>query len=344
MKHILPIFFLAITLSSIANAQECKVPISVQLGKYSTNTRNNRHDEVGASFMRFLENRGFSTEVANTRIAIQLLTKTSVELCMGEDHRMDVEISFIDAFTGKSFYTTELDRHYCGSFSETNHELAGDFNSSLPELDSLAEAIRLSIIDAFEINARHMAEIGVKYAKQGDHDVALYALVQYPSCCRSYPKIRDVMVVIFRDYMKKNHKVLLDVAKSVWRNEKSDTDARFVVSLLNSVKFTEKEQKKADRLFKKIAKEYPSLDLKATDDYTFVPELKAIAINEARSIGIEFSTDSEDIFPEMDPFIPSSYRPRYYKPYYNNDYDPYYDNDITDEDWFPVVMTDFIYL
>lgn len=343
MKRFITILFLAIALSLIANAQEeCKVPISVQLTHISHNTMKNRYDRRWMYFSRILERNGFTSEVHNTRVAIALVTNLEKEHCGVTNRKISVEIQFIDSYSGSVFYSTELDNSYCGKYHEMEEKLADDLSSPMPELDSLADSIRTCIINAYEVNTKHMAELAHEYAAQGDHDIALFALTQYPPCCKSFPKIKNMMLAIFRDYMKKDHDALLDLAKDVWRYEESDTDARFVVSLLNSVKFTEREQRKADRLFKKIAKEYPTLDLKANVDYVYDPVLKEVAYREARAIGIEYST-SDKIFPETKHTVPSSFSSMRYEYYHNRDY---YDYDYYDyyDDWYPSMMDTYMFM
>jgi len=328
MKHFSAICLFVIVFASLANAQDCKVPISVQLKTVSTNTRNNKKDLLGNSFMDYLERHGFTTEIQNTRVAISLMLIKSEETCSDGNQGMDANISFIDAFTGNSFYSTQLTKYYCGDSIKMRKELANDFANPMPEMDSLAEAIHNCVIDAFEVNTKHMADVAQGYATQGDHDIALYALLQYPTCCQSYPKIRNFMVAIFRDYTQKNHKVLFKVAKSVWKNRETDADARFVVSLLkNDTTLNKWEQMKADRLLRKVAKEYPSINMNVKEDYTIIAELKAIALREARAIGIDYS-NSYDFFPETNNFIPS-YKRSNIRPYYNDNdfwYDLYMDS------------------
>lgn len=324
MKHYLSIFFIAIALSSIANAQECTVPVSVQLENYSRNTTKYGNDRRWVNLNSILERHGLTTEIHNTRVAVNLATITEDEYCSGSKRKMTVEIRFIDAYSGTTFYSTKLDNEYCVRYSEMEDRVADDLENPMPGLDSLVDTIRTCIINAFEVNTKHMAKLAHDYAIQGDHDIALFALVQYPSCCPSYSRIKNVMLAIFRDYMKKDHDALLDVAKSVWKNRKTDVDARFVVSLLNSVQFNGDEQRKADKLLRKVAREYPALDQKSNKDYLFDAELKEIALREARAIGIDYGA-SDNLFPESYHSSFASVTNMRYDYYYNHD-DYYYKN------------------
>lgn len=292
MKRILTSLLILMALPILAQAQDCKVPISV-LSKENQYSIRMKETELSKSFGRFLERQGFTTSVKNTRLAIFINTYVENGEQIPVCHVIDIQNKTV-------FFTEKFDTlEYPGS---NLYRSLDDVERNPEKYRAMAANLRQIIIDLFEVNTHNMTRVGQDYAKDGNFQIALFALVQYPTCCPSYPNIRDCMLSVYREYMKEDHEALLEQAKNVWWKTTSEVEARFVISLLNSVKFDKEDQETADNLLGKVAKAYPSLNIRANEDYTFVPELKEIAVNCARAIGVDFSWSRE--FPETVNFIP----------------------------------------
>jgi len=328
MKQILLVLLLAVALPIAAQKNDCKVPISVQLIDATNGKVKKIYDSNWERVVRYFERKGFTAEVYSTRIGISLVASLDKESCEKNKKKMNVEVMFIDSYADKIFYSAQLDKYYCGSSYSRQKQLMSDLEGSFPQLDSLADTIRTCIVNSFEANTRQVATIAHEHASKDEHEIALFTLVQYPTCCPSYPKMENLIVAIFRDYMIKDNKALIHTANNVLLNKPTEADARFVVSLLNSVQFSEYYKEAVDGIFAKIASKFPEIDLKANKDYSFDAELRPIAIREARNIGVFYGQKEEamsrnDMYDKSEDFFNRSRR---------RDYDD------DDDDWYPEII------
>lgn len=302
MKHIFTTLLLLATLPLMAQTQDCKIPVSYKVEVEPHSIANEA--EITAPFVRFLKSQGFTTDMSNTRLAITLVPKLYSQESEDASVRMELEIRLTDIYTKDILYSWQLDTSFSGhytflrTYSSRPNQIkytnvvtwhSCDFSVNSPVCNKIVESIRNITIKIFEANTHNITRIAQDCAKKGNHETALFTLVQYPECCSGYTNITNSMLSVYRDYTKKDHTFLLDEANRIWKNTASEAEARFIVSLLNSETLNADEQSMADRLLRKVAKAFPSVDIKGHEDYTSVKELKAVALLRARTIGIDRS-------------------------------------------------------
>lgn len=324
MKHILTTVLFALLLVPTVASQDCTISISFdpKLRNSRKYSRTYREGVVMSRFKNFFELRGITTEVHNARLAVCFVPIVSQQSCSDGNLRMDFDIQLVDYYTQNVLHSWTLDTFLCGEKTTrcysyyVNHKVYrfyrtivewffSDADTLRPIFNWLADDVRKSAVSLFEVNTHNITRVAQDCAREDEHEAAFFVLAQYPTCCPSYSNVRDCMAAVYRDYMKKDHKALLYEAKRVWNSSSTDADARFIVALLNSEPLTDYEQWKADRLLRKVAKAFPNIDIKAKEDYTFVPELKDILVSRACALGINYSyytrlPDTENFITEME--------------------------------------------
>jgi len=293
MKHsaFILLFVMAIC-SSAALAQDCKVPTSFLLRADYMQA----HDGLGGNrgfndiqlsqqkLDNFTDSCGFSTDMKNTRYAICINKITTTRSAT-------MRVSLTDTDHDIVLYSMKLDTCYIDEdVKYLTYRMYQDLHmGKIPQYLQILDTIRTEIISLYETNTPSFIKTIKQLIADNDMEHAMFKLAQYPACCPSYRRVQPLIVVTFREYVRKNHSALLRQAKQAWANQENETDARFVISLLNSEELSKSERKKADDILKKVAKEYPNLDINAHEDYTGTPELAAIAVKLAYHIGVRYS-------------------------------------------------------
>lgn len=295
MKHLIITLLLMVAFSAMAHAQECKVPISVPgLSHYSPGYSDY---SLTPKFKAYINNIGYSTDIKNTRLTISLDD-------IRHANTLEFRVTLYDTETKTVLYTEKLDTLYEGDEPEYLMRNVGrNFPEAIPQLSPALERIRKIIITLFEKTTPAWVDVAKRYMAGDSLEMAMFHLAQYSSCCNNYPQVQSFMATTFREYVRNDHKELIRQAQIAWDYRENETDVRFVVSLLNREKLNKWNRNKADKILKKVAEEYPNIDIHAEEDYTVVPELAAVAAEMAREIGVRYG---EQNVPDTKTNIPIS--------------------------------------
>lgn len=299
MRHIILSLLLLVACSAMAQTEECKIPVF--LSEYGNDVcswddlyysdyqfyykrpyspvRSRSGKQLHEQLVDYLNQNGFTTDFPYTRFGVRLRyndTPNSLELSFSlfdSKNHMD-----IDTFRIDTVYGDDKIKNIVSSISL-------GFPYSIPNLDKVIASIRKKALLMFESNADYWIETANKFVAEGNPKKAMYLLSQYPACCQNYPKVRTRIATLFRDYVNKDHDKLVKQARKAWNSNANETEARFVVALLNSQKLSKSDREKAENILNGVALYYPTLDINAHEDYTSLPELAEVAVQLANEIG-----------------------------------------------------------
>jgi len=304
MKHIITLL-LMVAFSAIVHAQDCMIQTSVlvRADYYQSHDKyNNGYRGQNDGFRtwdkrkKFIQQHGLTEEMHNTRLAIAFNY-------ISGPRSLQLRVSLYDTENSVVLYSLKLDTCYA---DQDVFDLAIRMDNDLftglnQQFNNALDTIYAQIIAIYETNKSPWMSTVKKHLKDGYPDWALFQLDQFPKCAPSYPQLQPFIAATLREYVKKYDNELLKLAKLAWNEQQNETDARFVVALLNCEKMNERDRKKADKILQKVAETYPNIDIKAHEDYCITPELAAVAARLAHKIALEFS---ERYAPETHNYIP----------------------------------------
>lgn len=285
----------AFAISILTNAQNCQIPISVQVNAKYANL-----DESSASILRNQLTRatvasGLSENIAYAQYFVTVkfdeIDKEVVSSApMKIAKNLGANFYLADVFTQKIYASEYIEVKGIGNTEiKCNIDAVKRLNGQNAKVKKFLVDAKQKVMDYYNAEYPRIIKEAQQKSSMRQYEEALAMISAIPTCCNGYDKAIAAGLEIYGKYRDTYALSILNQAKALWAANPTASGADGVVALLAQIDPESSSYKEAIKLLEDIKKQTRSdIDFENKTKYQDAIELEKMRIQAIKEIGIAY--------------------------------------------------------
>lgn len=285
------LFFVATS----AGAQECAMPVLVQLDEDFTNVPEAASTVLYQTLNRIATENGLSTESPSTPFVLtvhcDVTDKTNLPgPPVKTVYNLGLTFYMADMYTKKKFSTAYITVDGVGTGEVKSYINAFKrINGNSSQIQDLINKGKKKMIEYYDTQYRHIIKEAERLASLQNYEEALTLVLSIPVCSKGGDAASEYGLELYTRHLDRMNLFLLNRAKAVWAAGQNDRSAVEACELLSNIDPDAACYGQAQSLMAEIKKQVRSdIDFEMRQKYNDQIRLESDRIAAARAVGVAF--------------------------------------------------------
>lgn len=276
-------------------AQDCVMPVSIQLDEDFTNVPVAAQTMLYQSLNRVATEGGLSTESMNSPFVLTVHCDVIDKSVLPGPpiqtvYNLGLTFYMADTYTQKKFATSYVTLNGVG-----NGEVKGyidafrHINSKNAEISNLIVKGKKSMMNYYDTQYQNIIKEAQRQASLQNYEEALAMVLSIPVCSKGGDEATKYGLQLYTKYLDRLNLAVLNKAKALWAAGQTQQDALEVCSLLAQIDPDAACYAEAGNLMKEVKAQVRSdIDFEMREKYHDQVKLEQSRIEAARAVGVAF--------------------------------------------------------
>lgn len=282
-----------------ASAQDCTMPVSIQLDEDFTGIPSSAINILYNSLTRIATQNGFSTEGATPFVMTahcDVLDKSNLPgPPVKTVYNLGLTLYFADSFTQKKFATAYITLNGVGAGEVKSYTDAfRRINANNAEVKNLLKRGRENMIKYYDSEYPNIIKEAKRLEATQQYEEAMSLVLAIPVCTKGGDEATAYGVQLYTRYLDRMNLYLLNQARALWAAGQDQSTAYDVCSMLAQIDPDAKCYGEASALMKEVKAQVRSdIDFEMREKYHDQIKLESDRIAAARAIGVAFGNNQK---------------------------------------------------
>lgn len=282
-----------------ASAQDCTMPVSIQLDEDFTGIPSSAINILYNSLTRIATQNGFSTEGATPFVMTahcDVLDKSNLPgPPVKTVYNLGLTLYFADSFTQKKFATAYITLNGVGAGEVKSYTDAfRRINANNAEVKNLLKRGRENMIKYYDSEYPNIIKEAKRLEATQQYEEAMSLVLAIPVCTKGGDEATAYGVQLYTRYLDRMNLYLLNQARALWAAGQDQATAYDVCSMLAQIDPDAKCYGEASALMKEVKAQVRSdIDFEMREKYHDQIKLESDRIAAARAIGVAFGNNQK---------------------------------------------------
>lgn len=282
-----------------ASAQDCTMPVSIQLDEDFTGIPTSAINILYNSLTRIATQNGFSTEGATPFVMTahcDVLDKSNLPgPPVKTVYNLGLTLYFADSFTQKKFATAYITLNGVGAGEVKSYTDAfRRINANNAEVKNLLQRGRENMIKYYDSEYPNIIKEAKRLEATQQYEEAMSLVLAIPVCTKGGDEATAYGVQLYTRYLDRMNLYMLNQARALWAAGQDQSTAYDVCSMLAQIDPEAKCYGEASALMKEVKAQVRSdIDFEMREKYHDQIKLESDRIAAARAIGVAFGNNQK---------------------------------------------------
>ncbi len=298
-KKLLSIVAFAIT-ATCSYAQDCMMPLSVQLDEEFTNVPTAAQSVLYQSLQRIATSNGMSTDLAAPFVLTahcDVLDKSNLAgPPIQTVYNLGVTLYIADTYTRKKFATAYLTLDGVGTGEVKAYTNAfRRINANHSEVKKLIETGRTKMLAYYDSQYETIIKEAQRMESLQNYEEALVMLASIPVCSKGYDKASKYTIALYGKYLNRLNLYVLNQARAIWTAGQNPSAASEACALLAQIDPEAACYAEASVLMKEIKTQVRSdIDFEMREKYHDSVKLEEARIAAVKAVGVAYGNGQKE--------------------------------------------------
>lgn len=293
IKNLFAIFYLC--MATGVYAQECVMPISIQLDENFTNVPAAASTMLYQSLNRMATENGLTTEAPTTPFVLtvhcDILDKSNLPgPPIQTVYNLGLTFYMADTYTQKKFGTAYITLDGVGSGEVKSYINAfRHISSNNSEIKSLIDRGKKNMMNYYDTQYPNIIKEAKRLASLQNYEEALTMVLSIPICSKGGDEASKYGLQLYTKHLDRMNLYLLNQAKALWAAGQDQQTAYDVCAILAQIDPDAACYGEAGKLMKEVKSQVRSdIDFEMREKYNDQIQLEKDRIAAARAVGVAF--------------------------------------------------------
>lgn len=288
---------LAICLIAATNvyAQECVMPISIQLDEEFTNVPSAASNVLYQALNRIATENGLTSDAPTTPFVLtahcDVLDKSNLPgPPIQTVYNLGITLYMADAYTQKKFSTAYITLDGVGTGEVKSYINAfRRISSGNNEIQNFINRGRKNIINYYDTQYPNIIKEAKRMASLQNYEEALAMVLSIPACSKGGDEAATYGIQLYTKYLDRMNLYLLNRAKALWSAGQNQKNAYEVCAMLAQIDPDAACYNEAGKLMQEVKSQIRSdIDFKMREKYHDQIQIEKDRIAAAKAVGVAF--------------------------------------------------------
>lgn len=282
-------------MAASAYAQDCIMPISIQLDEDFTNVPMAANTILYQSLSRIATENGLATDNPTTPFVLtvhcDVLDKSNLPgPPIQTVYNLGVTFYIADTYTHKKFATTYISLNGVGTGEVKSYiDAFRHISASNREIQNLINRGKKNMMDYYDSQYANIINEAKRLESLQNYEEALTTVLSVPLCSKGGEQATQYGLKLYTKYLNRMNLYLLNYAKAIWAAGQDQQTAKEVCSLLAQIDPDAACYDDAGKLMKEIKSQIRSdIDFEMREKYHDEIRLEESRIAAAKAVGVAF--------------------------------------------------------
>lgn len=282
-------------LSTCMSAQDCVLPISIQLDEDFTDVPSAANSVLYQSINRIATDNGLTTESPTTPFVLtahcNVLDKSNLPgPPIKTVYNLGVTLYMADTYTQKKFGTAYITLDGVGTGEVKSYINAfGRINSHSREIQNLINTGKKRMMDYYNTQYKNIIKEAKRLEGMQKYEEAIALVLSIPVCTNGGDEATSYGLKLYQKNLDRLNLYLLNTAKSLWAAGQDQNTAYEVCYMLSKIDPEAKCYSEASSLLKEVKSQVRSdIDLEMRQKYNDQISIEKLQIDAAKAVGVAF--------------------------------------------------------
>lgn len=282
-----------------ASAQDCTMPVSIQLDEDFTGIPTSAINILYNSLTRIATQNGFSTEGTTPFVMTAHCDVLDKSILPGPPvktvYNLGLTLYFADSFTQKKFATAYITLNGVGAGEVKSYTDAfRRINTNNAEVKNFLKRGRENMIKYYDSEYPNIIKEAKRLEAIQQYEEAMSLVLAIPVCTKGGDEATAYGVQLYTRYLDRMNLYLLNQARALWATGQDQSTAYDVCSMLAQIDPDAKCYGEASALMKEVKAQVRSdIDFEMREKYHDQIKLESDRIAAARAIGVAFGNNQK---------------------------------------------------
>jgi len=295
MKKIITLMAIGFSAIVCAHAQDCVLPISIQLDEDFTNVPSAASKVLYQSLNRIATENGLTTDAPTTPFVLtahcDVLDKSNLPgPPIQTVYNLGITFYMADTYTQKKFGTSYITLDGVGTGEVKSYINAfRRISANNGEIKSLINRGKKNMMNYYDTQYSNIIQEAKRLVSLQNYEEALTMVLSIPVCSKGGEEASKYGLQLYTKYLDRMNLFLLNQAKALWAAGQNQQTAYDVCAMLAQIDPDAACYAEAGNLMKEVKSQVRSdIDLEMREKYRDQIRLEEERISSARAVGVAF--------------------------------------------------------